>query len=159
MPRRGPTNEVERFWAKVVKHEGDSCWDFLGAVRGGTSRYKIFMRSGSNKMVYAHRYMYALVVGEIQAGLVVRHKCDNRFCVNPSHLCVGSYADNSHDAVERGRTARGERGGTSKFTEEDVHEIRRLWRSGVRQVELARRYNVTQPAISAVCTGKNWGHV
>ena len=99
MPRRGPTNEVERFWTKVVKHEGDS------------------------------------------------------------YLCVGSYADNSHDAVERGRTARGERGGTSKFTEEDVHEIRRLWRSGVRQVELARRYNVTQPAISAVCTGKNWGHV
>lgn len=49
------------------------------------------------------RYMWTLIHEEIPAGQVVRHKCDNPFCINTDHLELGTQKENIRDMIERGR--------------------------------------------------------
>lgn len=89
-------------------------------------------------------------------GLVVRHTCDNPPCVEPSHLILGTQADNVADAVERGRTCRGERRANAKLTEDDVRAIRTDKRS---QRAIAAEYGVSQPTVGKVIRGEIWSHI
>lgn len=57
----------------------------------------------SHRRCLAHRAMYAITWGKCPAGVVVRHTCDNTRCVNPTHLVLGTQADNIKDMVSRGR--------------------------------------------------------
>ncbi|HCA7769786.1 TPA: HNH endonuclease [Pseudomonas aeruginosa] len=90
-----------RFWSHVIRASDGSCWEWSGAKDGkgyGT------INSGCGKSPQkAHRISYEMAHGPIPDGLVVRHKCDNPGCVNPSHLEVGTQKDNSADMVDRGR--------------------------------------------------------
>lgn len=91
----------ERFLAKVNKT--DTCWLWTASVRG-SSGYGAF-RIG-RKIYSAHRVSYKLFKGEIPIGLLVCHACDNRMCVNPEHLFLGTYSDNMKDCSKKGRINR-----------------------------------------------------
>jgi hypothetical protein len=120
--------------------------------------YKCFSLSGSNALVYAHQYMYRLTKGSVPEGLVVRHTCDNPSCVNPEHLIVGTYKDNTQDAVARGRNAFAERSGTAKLTSVEVRAIRALYSCGCgfTQTQLGKAFGVTQANISLIVRGDHW---
>lgn len=89
----------ERFWRKVDKTDGE-CWNWTASTRNGYGT-----ASFQGRHEYAHRVAYRLTHGAIPDALVIRHRCDNRLCVRPDHLEVGTKADNSRDMVERGRSA------------------------------------------------------
>ena len=115
-------------------------------------------RSQGGELVYGHRLIYEECFGWIPKSLLVRHSCDNRACVSPEHLEIGTYQDNVNDAVERGRHARGEMFSQSKLTEDDIPVIReRLKRESQRAI--AKDYRVHQMTISKVATGRTWRHV
>nr|WP_236301099.1 HNH endonuclease signature motif containing protein [Escherichia coli] len=72
----------------------------------------------------AHRLIYRIFIGEIPAGMVVRHSCDNPACCNPKHLLIGTILDNNADRQKRKRQARHEKHGRAKLTKEQVLFIR-----------------------------------
>ncbi|WP_353850864.1 HNH endonuclease signature motif containing protein [Acidithiobacillus sp.] len=107
----------------------------------------------SGRKHYAHRLAFAIGHGVDPAGKVVRHTCDNRSCVNPDHLELGSHQDNMDDMVARGRQSKGERHPDAKLTMANVLAIRGDRRP---QRTIAAEYGVTQANISAIKTMQTW---
>jgi hypothetical protein len=137
---------------------GGRCWVWLGRVR--YDGYGVI--DVDREETGAHRVSYALFVGPVPASLAVLHRCDNRRCVNPGHLFLGTNTDNSFDMVAKDRQAKGEGVGTSKLTEQQVREARRLYhfrQRGSGTHALARRFGVSQSTIWAAINGMQWRHV
>jgi hypothetical protein len=148
---------IERFWADVDRRGPDECWNWTGRICRG---YGSFYRDG--KSTVASRVAYQLEVGAIPPKMCVCHHCDNKRCVNPAHLFLGTHAENMGDMSAKGRTARtcGERNGQAKLSEADVRSIKgRLTGRRGEQTELAAEYGVNPSTISDIAVGRNWGHV
>jgi hypothetical protein len=100
-----------------------------------------------------------MFVGKIPDGLLVCHKCNNKCCVNPSHLYIGTPKQNSQDAVRDGLSPVGSRQPNSKLTESLIDEIRSLWSAGnITQVALASQFGVDQTLVSLIVMNKAWKH-
>jgi hypothetical protein len=111
----------ERFWSKVNKTESENdCWLWTG---GKFSRgYGQFIVTGCYIPKRAHRISFEMYNGPIPKGVLVRHKCDNKLCVNPRHLILGDHADNKNDSVKNNRHHKQ----ISRFTKEQAEEMKRL---------------------------------
>lgn len=133
----------------------DACWPWRG---GCTKKGYGEIRVGK-KMVYAHRVAYERASGPIPEGKIILHKCDVRICCNPSHMEVGTRADNNVDMVEKGRQARGEANGQSKLTNEKVLEIKKLGAAGLSGAKIGLIFGVHRVTVWGIVSGKGWRHV
>lgn len=149
---------AKRFWPKVDVRGADECWEWMASK---TSQGYGCIWSGGRygKNILTHRVSWELHNGSIPDGLCVLHHCDNRACVNPRHLFLGTYADNTHDMMAKGRSIhpRGEAGGKAKLTERKIHEIRALLACGLSLRVIGRRYGVNHKSIYSIKIGRNWG--
>ncbi len=114
--------------------------------------------SKHGKRMSIARFIYEECFGEVDEGLVIRHKCDNTNCINPEHLETGTHYDNVQDAVKRGRTTRGEKNPGSKLTVEEVKEIRRL-QHVIPIDRVASMFGISQTQVWRVWTRENWKYV
>ncbi len=109
-----------------------------------------------------HRASWELAYGEIPDGLLVCHECDNRPCVRPGHLFLGTQKDNIRDMRNKGREdqVRGERHGRSKVTEVAIRELHQLWqRRELTQIELAAKLGLHPVYVNRVLRGHRWKHI
>jgi hypothetical protein len=140
-----------KFWS-AIDATGD-CWLWNGSrTPNGYGKF------GKD---YAHRLIWEILVGPIPDGLIVCHHCDVKNCVNPDHLFVGTYADNTADMVQKGRqrwdvNKAGERNGRATFTREQVERIRAEADQGTSQKELIQRYAAPQSTINHIVRRYTW---
>jgi len=143
---------VERFWESVSKApHPKGCWEWKGntCVRG----YGKFFREG--KHVLAHRVAFELLIGATN-GAFVCHACDNPACVNPSHLWLGTHADNMRDMKEKGRGPRGEDHVGSKLTLGEVEQIRSAGLNGESSRSIARRFCISKTHVQRILRRQSW---
>lgn len=159
---------ARRFWPKVRRsgpvpphatHLGE-CWEWTASI--GSSGYGQLGTVG-DRPERAHRIAYALAYGHVPEGFLVCHLCDNRRCVRPNHLFLGTHLDNVRDMDAKGRSRRpraaGERNGSAKLTAVQVREIKSALELGGRQAAIARSYGVSRHAVHLIAKGKKWAHL
>jgi hypothetical protein len=142
-------NIHSRFLQKVKSPDftGVECWQWSGATKG--NGYGNFNLHGT--YVPAHRASYLLFVGSIERGQDVCHTCDNRSCVNPDHLFLGTRKENMLDMHSKGRGA----GGRKKvLTEAKRQEALARLAQGHSASRIARSMNVSTETICKVGRGE-----
>lgn len=146
-------SDISRFYCYVKVGKPDECWEWLGGTAGGG--YGVFWFSG--RLIKAARFAFWFTTGVYPGKLNVCHSCDNRLCVNPKHLWLGTQQENMQDAAKKGHLAGRHPG--AKLTEKEVHEIRARRESGISARQLAVEYNVTAWQIRAIVRRKTWKHI
>lgn len=151
-PQKGTV--LQRFNQSWACNSGSGCHVWTGKLTRGYGALQ-GRRGGA---IYAHRLSWVLHRGPIPEGLYVLHKCDNRPCVNPKHLFLGTYKDNYDDAKKKGRTrhAHGETQWRAKLSEREVLEIRA---SAERTMDLALTYGVGKRTIWVIRSKRGWKHL
>jgi HNH endonuclease len=173
---------TDDFWANVdkngpaVRPELGPCWVWTRSTHDfgyGRTRDK----EGNTR--FAHRKAWRLTYGEIPEGLDVLHRCDNPPCVRPTHLFLGTDADNVADKMAKGREShvgcpggdehwshrdpesvpRGSERGHAKLTEADVLDIRKRHAKGEAQSALADEFGIDKATLHAIVHGTKWTHV
>lgn len=136
-----------------------TCWLWIGAkASGGYGSFSLKVDRYLYFMLNAH-VMAWILANDAIPDLHVLHTCDNRLCVNPKHLWLGTHAENMADKMEKGRHPRGSQFGHAKLDEEDVRVILEERKAGVTQRTLAELYGVTAQTISGIDRGLTWKHV
>lgn len=146
---------AERFWSKVQVAAPEQCWQWSAYLsRDGYGK----VNDSDGKKLGAHRASYRIAYGDIPEGLDVLHRCDNRSCVNPAHLFLGTDQDNMDDMRTKGRQRylRGSELPQAKLTEEQVREIRS---STLAQRALAAVFGINQALVSRIRRRTSWKHI
>lgn len=130
------------------------CWVWTGGQHGGG--YGGFVIDGRKQL--AHRIAYELVRGTIPDGLCVCHHCDNRGCVRPSHLFLGTKRENTRDMLRKGRARKpcGEAHFRTTLTADQVRSIRRAITDGEQTSLLASRFGVSRSTIRNIIQRRVW---
>lgn len=146
-----------RFWAKVRLGGASECWNWTASLTGSSSiRYGQFAlpRAADGRQVhcYAHRMAWILTHGAIPDGLKVCHRCDNPLCCNPTHLFLGTQAENLQDAIDKGRLVCGR--GARKLSDAAYREILEAPYGYGVGVTLADKFGVSENTISRIRRGR-----
>lgn len=161
---------TKRFWSKVDTSGGpDACWLWVGGLNGKAKAnhygmLRLYGRKGIKK--YAHRLSWEIHYGPIPEGAEVCHNCpggDNPACVNPSHLFIGSHADNMRDMARKGRAGGpgtpGTRHPMARLNESQVRSIRAAVTSGETCPSVAVRYGLSRSTVQKIANRKLWKHL
>jgi len=152
---------------KIIKQKSKldpetGCWNWQGAKgprKYGSMRYK-------GKTNTPHKVSRIVFNGPVPPGMIVRHLCNNQRCVNPEHLGIGTQKENVRDTIEAGRfnKPKGSKHPNAKLTEDDVREIRELFKEAhLSKSEFCEYqacfYNISPGTISDIINRKTWKHV
>lgn len=148
---------IKRFWSKVIIGYSDECWEWQAGI--SSAGYGAFSDKGITHG--AHRVSYELHSrNKIPLGMCVCHSCDNKLCVNPDHLWLGTRADNVYDKTQKNRQARGESNGITKLNDKLIRKIRKLHKTEKRSSRyLAKVFGVSKATIQRIINYQTWKHV
>ena len=137
-------NVIDMLHGKVT-HAVDGCWDWNGAPRrDGYGEIRV-----DNKLHLAHRLSYQLHKGDIPEGLYVCHTCDNRSCINPDHLFLGTQLDNMRDAQRKGVRL----GMPPRLIPHDIYPLliaalKERRKTGKKLKDIAKDFGISQPYLT-----------
>ena len=153
MPKPYAKKAIATLWAQLSTPdavEPGPCWLWPG------SRYpKGYGRTKRNGELVASRAVWVELYGPIPAGMLICHRCDTPSCVRPSHLFLGSPADNMADMIAKGRNRPSYDldNVRTKIGPEAVAELRRRHAAGESQVRLAQEYNLHPSHVGHIVRG------
>lgn len=154
--------EISRDWLLMrCVCQPDGCWGWKFRISRNGYGEITRRRNGKKLRLGAHRASYEAFIGPIPKGMMVCHSCDNRKCINPGHLFLGTAKDNMRDAASKGRLRipshrpRGVANGRAKLTAGQAKEI--LGHKGqFSQREIARRFGVSRACVRKILSGASW---
>lgn len=139
-----------------VEFSENGCWNWQGWLDRGGYGYVCY----KNRDINIHRFFYAWCCGAIPKGKIVRHTCNNRKCVNPEHLILGTMWDNSQDMINSGNSLTGERNPNSALTEKAILEMAELYKTGcVSLKDISEEYKVSPGVVQAALSGSTWKYL
>ena len=137
--------------SKIFKWEVDKneCWNVTSHVEELQGYIPVSFKGLRTR---AHRLSYILMKGDIPKGMIVRHSCDNKSCINPEHLIMGTKKDNTQDMMNRNRESnwKDRKGHRSKLTDDQYNSIKR---SDLSSYELAKIYSISDVQIRRIKNG------
>lgn len=146
--------EIKKRFNEKVKISDTGCHEWIGTIQSnGYGRFSFL-----GKSIYAHRFSALLKFGILINNKDICHICDNRRCVNPEHLFIGTRKENMEDCKKKGRQAKGEKL-SKKLTDKKVKEIKILISEKQNILEISKKYGVSKTAISQIKLNKSWRHI
>lgn len=146
---------ADKFFDHVSeKPEDKGCWKWTGYRDEDGYGHFQFRHDGKKYKIRAHRAICMIAGRRVPPQAVLRHSCDNRWCVNPDHIEFGTHADNVADCVAKGRNASGEDNGRSRLSDSAVLEVRKLAAAFV--AEQSRKHGVDPAAIRSALSQRTW---
>jgi YesN/AraC family two-component response regulator len=152
--------DIKRFISKIKINLITGCWEWIGCL--SKKGYGYFSISKNNKEIRigVHRVAYEMAIGiMIPNNMEICHQCDNRKCVNISHLRVGTHQDNVKDMINRNRQTRnfGENNGHAKLTWIIVDKIRKLYATGKYSYKtLAKMFGINKSTLGMIIRNEIW---
>ncbi len=139
--KQGPLNTYCHIWAGASSRG-------YGAIRLGKLNVK------------THRLVCDYYHGPIPEDKCVMHLCDNRLCVNPDHLQIGTQLKNVQDSIDKGRRdTKGSNNAAAILTETQVIAIKEKLASGIDYNEIATQQGVSRSTIQDIKHGRSWRHI
>ena len=145
-----------QFEEKVQLDTVSGCYLWKGGVCGN-GYGNVYIGKGICRS--AHRVAYEIYISKIPVGMNVLHRCDIPLCVNPAHLFLGTFADNSKDMAEKERAAKGSNNGNSKLTEKKVQLIKKYLHLGQTCESIALKFSVCSATVWHIRQRLTWRHV
>lgn len=151
----------QTFWQKVSKKES-GCWEWIGCI--DALGYGRVGKKKDCNISKAHRLSWFIFNGKIPNGLLVCHKCDNRKCVNPNHLFLGTQSENMIDMVKKNRRNYvglfGEKNPMSKLNSALVSEIKNERNTtGKSYKRISKMFGVSTMTVYRVCKNQLWKQI
>lgn len=151
MPKLKTTNSKGYILDRIFIGNENGCFTWNGPKNN--NGYGCFIFNKERKL--AHRKMYELFNNVIlPEDICVCHTCDNRICVNPNHLFIGSRIDNNKDRHNKGRTSKVTR--NNKLSKDDVVNIIIDIKNGMGRNDISNKYNISKPNISKIWLNQIW---
>lgn len=141
---------ISRFYRKFIMVHSE-CWEWTASLKRGTG-YGQFDIGGYTES--AHRASWIIHNGDIPKEMQVLHHCDNRLCVNPNHLFLGTQKDNMIDMITKFREKP-----RKILTNGEILNIRAAYRNGMLQRIIGEKYKVSRQTISDIVRYKTWRRV
>jgi HNH endonuclease len=143
-------NARETFDKSYVKDPITGCWNWTAGLLA-TGYGQIYNDEGKHER--AHRFSFRTLKAAIPKNLLILHQCDNRRCVNPDHLHLGTHSENLVEAYQRGKSPP-----RRKLTDEQVRQVRKMHGS-MLQKQLAVHFGVSESIISNIINRRIWRRV
>lgn len=143
---RNYPNIKERFLRKIEKQE-NGCWLTTSKpiLNSGYAQFSY----GKYGKITAHRLSYVLFNGDIKDGLKVCHSCDNKRCVNPGHLWLGTQKQNLQDMKQKGRSHK-----SKLLSDNDINDIKQKLKEGHLHKNIAADFGICRAYVTQISLGK-----